>query len=208
MFSGNDSTMREPPPRIDRRRENNVVLQIAGMTCGGCASHVEKALREVPGVREAKVSYAEGTARVSGDGALDPSALSVAVQAAGYQARVAKGSRAAPPLKQPPAKRFSRDAERERGGAPLHIADYRQRRRRDGGGAEAPIERGARVTLIERGTIGGTCVNVGCVPSKIMIRAAHIAHLRRQSPFDEGVGASDPAIDRGKLARPAAGARR
>lgn len=26
---------------------------------------------------------------------------------------------------------------------------------------------------------GGTCVNVGCVPSKIMIRAAHIAHLRR-----------------------------
>lgn len=34
---------------------------------------------------------------------------------------------------------------------------------------------GAQVTLIERGTIGGTCVNVGCVPSKIMIRAAHVA---------------------------------
>ncbi len=60
-------------------------------------------------------------------------------------------------------------------------------------------EDGARVTLIERGTIGGTCVNVGCVPSKIMIRAAHIAHLRRQSPFDEGIGASEPTIDRGKL---------
>ena len=29
-------------------------------------------------------------------------------------------------------------------------------------------ERGARVTLIERGTLGGTCVNIGCVPSKIM----------------------------------------
>jgi mercuric reductase len=26
-------------------------------------------------------------------------------------------------------------------------------------------ENGARVTLIERGTIGGTCVSVGCVPS-------------------------------------------
>jgi mercuric reductase len=57
-------------------------------------------------------------------------------------------------------------------------------------------ERGARVTLIERGTIGGTCVNIGCVPSKIMIRAAHIAHLRRKSPFDESITATEPMIDR------------
>jgi mercuric reductase len=45
-----------------------------------------------------------------------------------------------------------------------------------GGGAMAAAitaaERGAKVTVIERGTIGGTCVNIGCVPSKIMIRAA------------------------------------
>ena len=61
------------------------------------------------------------------------------------------------------------------------------------------VEQGARVTLIERGTMGGTCVNVGCVPSKIMIRAAHIAHLRRESPFDGGIAASAPAIDRGLL---------
>ena len=60
-------------------------------------------------------------------------------------------------------------------------------------------ERGARVTLIERGTIGGTCVNVGCVPSKIMIRAAHVAHLRRTSPFDEGIAAVEPSIDRPRL---------
>ena len=60
-------------------------------------------------------------------------------------------------------------------------------------------ERGARVTLIERGTIGGTCVNVGCVPSKIMIRAAHVAHMRRASPFDEGIAAVEPTIDRPRL---------
>ena len=60
-------------------------------------------------------------------------------------------------------------------------------------------ERGARVTLIERGTIGGTCVNIGCVPSKIMIRAAHIAHLRRESPFDKGLSATDPKINRSAL---------
>lgn len=61
------------------------------------------------------------------------------------------------------------------------------------------VELGARVTLIERGTIGGTCVNVGCVPSKIMIRAAHIAHLRRESPFDEGLPAAAPAVLRDRL---------
>lgn len=57
-------------------------------------------------------------------------------------------------------------------------------------------ERGARVTLIEHGTIGGTCVNIGCVPSKIMIRAANVAHQRRISPFDKGITATEPSIDR------------
>lgn len=40
-------------------------------------------------------------------------------------------------------------------------------------------ERGARVALIGHGTIGGTCVNVGCVPSKTMIRAAEALHGAR-----------------------------
>ena len=61
------------------------------------------------------------------------------------------------------------------------------------------VERGSRVTLIERGTIGGTCINVGCVPSKIMIRAAHMAHLRRQSPFDVGITAAEPTVRRDLL---------
>lgn len=60
-------------------------------------------------------------------------------------------------------------------------------------------ERGATVTLIERATIGGTCVNIGCVPSKILIRAAHIAHLRRESPFDGGLSAQAPVVDRSRL---------
>ncbi len=37
-------------------------------------------------------------------------------------------------------------------------------------------ELGARVALIGYGTIGGTCVNVGCVPSKTLIRAAGAVH--------------------------------
>ncbi len=60
-------------------------------------------------------------------------------------------------------------------------------------------ERGARVTLVERGITGGTCVNTGCVPSKILLRAAHIAHGRRQSPFDGGLSAHPPTVDRAAL---------
>ncbi len=60
-------------------------------------------------------------------------------------------------------------------------------------------EAGARVTMIERGILGGTCVNVGCVPSKVMIQAAQVAHVRRLSPFDNGISPCDPSIDRPRL---------
>ncbi|OJY65200.1 MAG: mercury(II) reductase [Sphingobium sp. 66-54] len=40
-------------------------------------------------------------------------------------------------------------------------------------------EQGAKVVLVGHGTIGGTCVNVGCVPSKTMIRAAEALHDAR-----------------------------
>ena len=87
---------------------------------------------------------------------------------------------------------------RERGMASLHIAVIGS-----GGAALAAalkaVERGARVTLIERGVIGGTCVNLGCVPSKIMIRAAHVAHLRCVSPFDVGLSATTPVVLRERL---------
>jgi len=61
------------------------------------------------------------------------------------------------------------------------------------------VEEGARVTLIEGGdVIGGTCVNVGCVPSKIMIRGAHIAYLQSSHVF-EGIALNRPRIDRAAL---------
>lgn len=36
---------------------------------------------------------------------------------------------------------------------------------------------GRQVTLVERDQIGGTCLNVGCIPSKVFIHAAELAHL-------------------------------
>ncbi len=59
-------------------------------------------------------------------------------------------------------------------------------------------EEGARVTLVERVTLGGTCVNVGCVPSKIMIRAAHLAHLASGHHF-QGIERRALAVNRAAL---------
>ena len=42
--------------------------------------------------------------------------------------------------------------------------------------AQRAAEYGARVVVFEHGPIGGTCVNVGCVPKKVMWNASNIAH--------------------------------
>lgn len=53
---------------------------------------------------------------------------------------------------------------------------------------------GATVALCESGTIGGTCVNVGCVPSKAMLAAADLYHRAGNSPFS-GVATSSGSLD-------------
>ena len=53
-------------------------------------------------------------------------------------------------------------------------------------------ELGARVTLVNAGLpVGGTCVNVGCVPSKTLLRAAEAHHRARRQPFAGIRGASE-----------------
>lgn len=48
-------------------------------------------------------------------------------------------------------------------------------------GAFRAAEHGARVALLEPGALGGTCVNVGCVPKKAMWLAAEVAGKLRQA---------------------------
>jgi len=50
-------------------------------------------------------------------------------------------------------------------------------------------EQGAQVALIGHGTIGGTCVNVGCVPSKTLIRAAEAIHHANTASRFAGISA-------------------
>ncbi|ABF54388.1 mercury(II) reductase [Sphingopyxis alaskensis] len=56
-------------------------------------------------------------------------------------------------------------------------------------------DQGANVALIGHGTIGGTCVNVGCVPSKTMIRAAEALHGARAAARFPGVSGNAQVDD-------------
>lgn len=174
-----------------------IALEIRGMTRASCATHIQKALEQVPGVRAVAVSYLTRRAEITADAGLNPATFTAAVAKLGYSALSADTSDRSAFL--PEKARGWLGSSKQSGDLhTLHVAVIGS-----GGAAMAAVvkavERGARVTLIERGTIGGTCVNIGCIPSKIMIRAAHIAHLRRESPFDGGISAIESVIHREKL---------
>ncbi len=67
-------------------------IAIEGMTCASCVARVEKAIRAVPGVRDASVNLATEKAAVRGEG-LDVAAIMAAVGQAGYAARPADANR-------------------------------------------------------------------------------------------------------------------
>jgi len=160
---------------------STVQLRLTGMTCDLCAQTIEGALNSLPKVK-AKVSYKDALAEVEAPGYLAPQQPVEAVEAKGYGASLLEGAGAPMTVK---------------GDGSLHVAII-------GSGSAAfaaairAAEQGAQVTLIESGILGGTCVNVGCVPSKIMIRSAHIAHVMRDNPFD-GIAAVTPRLDRHRL---------
>lgn len=56
----------------------------------------------------------------------------------------------------------------------------------------------AQVVLIERATLGGTCVNVGCVPSKTLLAGAGVRHAALHNPF-AGLPTSAGASDLGAM---------
>lgn len=56
------------------------------------------------------------------------------------------------------------------------------------------VELGKKVAIIEKSTLGGTCVNFGCVPSKTLIRAAEAKHRAENIPF-KGLSQSSVKVD-------------
>src|SRR5581483_2684337 len=72
------ATTTEAPRTID--------LPVAGMDCAECAQHVEAAVRQLPGVKEARVLLSAERATVTDDPAVvDRAAMAAAVAGAGYR---------------------------------------------------------------------------------------------------------------------------
>ncbi len=68
-----------------------------------------------------------------------------------------------------------------------------------GGPLAADLARaGWKTALIERYRLGGTCINMGCTPSKTMVASARVAYLARRAP-DYGVRTGRVAVDMVKV---------
>src|SRR5829696_1118798 len=65
-----------------------------------------------------------------------------------------------------------------------------------GGGplATAFAAAGRTVAIVEREHVGGTCINVGCTPTKTMVASARVAYLTRRAA-DYGVRTAPPTVD-------------
>lgn len=61
-----------------------ITLDVRGMTCGHCASTVERAARNVAGAEDARVDLTSGTLIVRGNASRE--SVAAAVRAAGYEA--------------------------------------------------------------------------------------------------------------------------
>lgn len=146
-------------------------LDIRGMTCDACAAHVTRALQEAAGVQEVNVpGWQSGQATVIAASGTEAGLLAAAVDQAGYRAAV-KSRR---PVGRIPARsggHHAYDLMVIGGGSAGFAAAIK--------GAEL----GFSVALVEAATIGGTCVNVGCVPSKTLIRSVELHHLAGQHRF-------------------------
>lgn len=73
--------------RIPGQAAQDIVIDVAGMTCASCVAHVEKAALGVPGVQDAQVNLARGRASVRFDpGRTDPQLIAAAITESGYVA--------------------------------------------------------------------------------------------------------------------------
>ena len=153
-------------------------LEITGMTCDGCASHVRSALKGVEGVTRVEVpDWSRGKATVQSPESVSVETLVQAVQNEGYGADL----------------RSQHEIGPQSGPANFDLIVIGT----GGAGMGAAIraaELGHSVGIIEAGTIGGTCVNVGCVPSKTLLRAAE-AHYKPSRHAFKGVHTHSEPVD-------------
>ena len=157
-----------------------LTVRVEGMTCESCARHVTQALKAVPGVEDVQVgAWRVGLATVVAGPDVTDRALLEAVQRSGYHGVVVERRELEPTRTVPSSKHRDYDLMTIGGGSAAFAA------------AIKAAELGARVAIVEKGTIGGTCVNIGCVPSKTLIKAAELCYHSAYPQF-EGLTACPP----------------
>jgi len=153
--------------------EQQIELEVRGMTCDSCALHVTKALRGVEGVSQVHVpGWTSSQAIIVSQPDISDEQLVKAVKNVGYQATVRFRRHIMP---QQPPEGWGQEADYD-----LVVIGT------GGAGMAAAIksaESGRRACIVEAGIVGGTCVNIGCVPSKALIRAAAAYYKAGHHPF-------------------------
>jgi len=161
-----------------------IQLEISGMTCDHCARSIEKMLSGVNGVIEKSISYPESGGQVRFDSSkVSPEDIKNAIDSSGHY-KVEKVLEPMVPASSSSDSSGSYDFD-------LIII---------GGGSAAfsaantAGELGKKKLMINGDLpIGGTCVNVGCVPSKYLIRVAESVYRAEHAPF-RGLTLSRPGI--------------
>jgi mercuric reductase len=159
---------------------NRFRMEVAGMTCDSCNVHVAKAL-EGAGARDVETDWRRGQAVFATDEVVGLERLAEAIRDAGYVPG--------------PVETLEATARDVRAGATV---DYDLLVIGAGSAAFAAAikarDQGAHVGLVEQGIVGGTCVNVGCVPSKALLRAGEVYHQAGHHGFT-GIETSAGDVD-------------
>jgi len=166
--------------------KNEIRLEIQGMSCVDCERHIVRALQNI-GAEDITADFRRGEAKFSLNDLNRLMDAREAVIQAGYQ----PGDATLTWMRQG-------QSDTEQNGQ----FDYDLLIIGSGGAAFSAaiqaVSYGAKVAMVERGTIGGTCVNIGCVPSKTLLRAGEINRLAMQHPF-QGLATSAGPVDLGQL---------
>jgi mercuric reductase len=160
-------------------------MHLRGMTCDSCNTHVERALTKA-GAQEARADWRREEAILWFDTEPDRALLAQAVSEAGYQPSEIEALEDVPEVRPVLAADADYDLLVIGGGSAAFAAAIRA------------SNLGARVAIVERNTVGGTCVNVGCIPSKNLLAAAETYRQAGHHSF-AGIETSQGGIDMASL---------
>jgi len=160
------------------KNAESIELEITGMTCDHCATGIEKKLGVDKGILEMNVSYPEAKGRFAYDPNLtSKEGISNAINAMGSYK-----------VKDDHVTGMTQHISSGNGDNGFENSSFDLIIIGGGSGAFSAAIKAESMglnTLMVNGGLdfGGTCVNVGCVPSKNLIRAAEAAHNATHSNF-------------------------